>query len=115
MDWAKERREWNEDDWGKVLWSDESTFELWRTKGRVWVWRWQGQRFAEKCIVPTVKHGGGKMMVWSTMAQSGLESLAVVEGRLNSEAYIEVIRKCVKKDGKKLIGRRFIFQQDDAP
>ena len=62
-----------------------------------------------------MKHGGGKMMVWGTMAQSGLESLTVVEGQLNSEAYIEVIRKCVKKDGKKLIGRRFICQQDGAP
>ena len=101
MDWAKERREWDEDDWGKVLWSDESTFELWRTKERVWVWRQQGERFAEKCIVPAVKHVSGKVMVWGTMARSGVGSLTVVDGRLNSEAYIEEIRKCVKKDGKK--------------
>ena len=68
MNWAKERREWTEDDWGKVLWLDESTFELWRTKGSVWVWRRRGERLAEKCIVPTVKHGGGKVIVWGTMA-----------------------------------------------
>ena len=97
-----------------MLWSDESTFELWRTKGRVWVRRQQGERFEEKCIVPTVKHGGGKVMVWSTMARSGMGSLTVVESRLNCEAYIEVILKCVKKDSKKLIGRRFIFQRDGA-
>jgi hypothetical protein len=39
------------------------------------------------------------------MARSGVGSLTVVEGQLNSEAYIKV-----SKDGKKLIGRLFIFQ-----
>ena len=101
MDWAKERREWYEDDWGKVLWSDESTFELWRTKGRVWVGDSRVKDLQRSVLYP--------------MAGSGVGSLTVVEGLLNSEAYIEVIRKCVKKDGKNLIGRRFIFQQDGTP
>ena len=47
-----------------------------------------------------------------TMAQSGVGSLTVVEGR---EAYIKIVRKFVKKDARKLIGRRFTFQQDGAP
>ena len=115
LEWTKERREWDKDDWGRVLWSDESTFQLWRNKGRVWVRRRQGERFLEECIVPTVKHGGGKIMVWGTMARSGVGSLTVVDGRLNSEAYIKIIKKYVKKDGKNLIGRRFTFQQDGAP
>lgn len=74
-----------------------------------------GERFSEECIVLTVKHGGGKVMVWGTMAQSGVGSLTVVEGRLNSEAYIKLIKKYVKKDARQLIGRRFTFQQDGAP
>ena len=32
-----------------------------------------------------------------------------------SEANIQIIKKYVKKDGKKLISRRFTFQQDGAP
>ena len=72
-------------------------------------------RFSDECIVPTVKHGGGKVMVWGTMARSGVGSLTVVEGRLNSEAYIKIIKRYVKKDGKKLVGRPFVFQQDGAP
>ena len=115
LQWAKERREWVEDDWSRVLWSDESTFELWRTKGRVWVRRRPGERFSEECIVPTVKNGGGKIMVWGTMARSGVGSLTVIEGRLNSEAYIRIVKRYVRKDGKKLVGRRYIFQQDGAP
>ena len=115
LEWAKERRLWTTNDWSKVLWSDESTFELWRTRGRVWVRRRQGERFLEECIVPTIKHGGGKVMVWGTMARSGVGSLTVVDGRLNSDAYIKLLKKYVKKDARKLIGRRFTFQQDGAP
>ena len=48
--------------------SDESTFELWRTKGKVWVRRRPGERF---CIMPIVKQGGGMIMVWGSMARSG--------------------------------------------
>ena len=65
--------------------------------------------------MPTIKHGGGKVMVWGTMARSGVGSLTVVDGRLNAEAYIELVKKYVKKDARKLIGRWFTFQQDDAP
>ena len=115
LEWAKERKLWTTDDWGRVLWSDESTFELWRTRGRVWVRRRQGERFLEECIVPTIKHGGGKVMVWGTMGRSGVGSLAVVDCRLNSEAYIKLVKTYVKKDARKLIGRRFTFQQDGAP
>ena len=46
--------------------------------------------------MPTIKHGGGKVMVWGTMARSGVGSLTVVDGRLNAEAYIELVKKYVK-------------------
>lgn len=115
LQWAKERKLWTTNDWRKILWSDESSFELWRTRGRVWVRRRKGERFLDECIVPTIKHGGGKVMVWGTMARSGVGSLTVVDGRLNAEAYIKLVKKYVKKDARKLIGRRFTFQQDGAP
>ena len=53
-------------------------------------------------------------MVWGTMARSGVGSLTVVDGQLNSEAYIKLVKTYVKKDARKLIGRRFTFQQDGA-
>ena len=102
-DWSGPKKEaYRADNWSRVLWSDGSMFELWRTRGRVWVCRRQGERFLEECMVPTIKHGGGRVMVWGTMAGSGVGSLAVVDGRLNSETYIKTR---VKKDARKLIGR----------
>ena len=45
------------------------------------------------------------------MARSGVGSLTVVDGRLDDEAYIQLVKK---KDAWKLIGQRFTFQQDGA-
>ncbi|GFV01704.1 transposable element Tcb1 transposase [Trichonephila clavipes] len=42
--------------------SDESTFTLFQTTGRVYVWRTPKEAFAPECIVSTVKHGGGSLM-----------------------------------------------------
>ena len=44
------------DDWGKVIWSDESRFTLFVRKK---------ERYDINCIVPTIKYGGGGVMVWS--------------------------------------------------
>ena len=39
LKWAREHVKWTEDQWKKVLWSDEAPFQLFRTKGRVYVRR----------------------------------------------------------------------------
>ncbi|GFX27653.1 transposable element Tc1 transposase [Trichonephila clavipes] len=47
-----------------IIWSDESTFTLFQITGRVYVGRTPKEAFAPECIVPTVEHGGGSLMVW---------------------------------------------------
>ena len=43
---------------------------------------------------------------------SGVGSLKVVNGQLDASAYVRLICRTLEKDGKKLCGRDFIFQQD---
>ncbi|GFT14820.1 transposable element Tc1 transposase [Trichonephila clavipes] len=61
--WCRTRRQWTPQQWQQVILSDESTFTLFQTTGRVYVWRTPKETFAPECIVPTVKHGGGFLMV----------------------------------------------------
>lgn len=64
LSFARRFQYWSKSDWQKVLWSDESKFNLFSSDGIRYVRRPQGQRYNPRCQVPTVKHGGGSVMVW---------------------------------------------------
>lgn len=64
MKFAREHRDWSVADWGRVLWSDESKFNLFSTDGIRYVRRPIGKRNDPKYQIPTVKHGGGSVMIW---------------------------------------------------
>lgn len=61
LDWAKKRVNWAQQDWSKVIWSDESKYCIFGNDGPSYVWRKPGDALKPQNIVPTVKHGGGKL------------------------------------------------------
>ena len=69
---AKDHKDWTKDDWNKVLWTNESKFELFGTNQRVYVRRRTGERLIDDCICPTVKHGSGNIMVWGSISGRGV-------------------------------------------
>ena len=62
-------RQWTTENW-KVLWTDESKFEIFGSSRRVFVRRQVGERMVPQCMTPTVKHGGGSVMIWGSFAGS---------------------------------------------
>ncbi|EFN75807.1 Transposable element Tcb1 transposase, partial [Harpegnathos saltator] len=56
---AKLRKKWYHDhktwtiDWKNVVWSDESSFTLFPTNGRVYVWRIPKKVYDPDCLLPT--------------------------------------------------------------
>ena len=51
------------DYWNHVLWSDEMKINLFGSDGFKYVWRRPGEEYKDECVMPTVKHGGGNVMV----------------------------------------------------
>jgi len=47
LEWTKKHRYWTTSDWNKVLWSDESKFEIFGSKRRVFVRRLAGERVSD--------------------------------------------------------------------
>ena len=84
--WAKKHKEWTLDQWKSVLWSDESKFEIFGSTCCVFVWRRKGERMVSTCMVPTVKHRGGGVMVWGCFAGDTLGIYSELKAHWTSKA-----------------------------
>jgi hypothetical protein len=51
-----------------AIWSDESSFMLFPTSGRVYVWRTPTEACNLESLVPTMKHGAASVMVWAAVS-----------------------------------------------
>lgn len=54
--------------WRRVLFTDESRFKLFRADGNKRVYRRQGERFVDACVIENDRFGGGSVMVWGGIA-----------------------------------------------
>jgi len=117
LQWAKDHRNWTNADWQKVMFTDESNFELFPTPGHVMVRRRPGEAFKPECLVPTVKHGGGSIMVWGALTSTGVGVLKVCGGRMNSVSYCQVLEQAMLPSARQLFpqDQDWVFQQDNAP
>ncbi len=68
---AEDKQTKDMDYWNHVLWSDETKINLFGSDGVKRVWRQPGEEYKDKCVLPTVKHGGGSVMVWGCMSAAG--------------------------------------------
>ncbi|GFW26820.1 transposable element Tcb2 transposase [Trichonephila clavipes] len=67
-----------------------------------------------KNVLPTLKHGGGNVMVWGCVAHNGAGNLAFIDKKRNALAYSDMLRHNLLNSAKKLsMENTFIFQQDN--
>jgi hypothetical protein len=61
------------------MFSDESKFNLFYADRNLKVWREPGQGLKEEFLLPTVKHGGGSIMVWGCFSYKGAGRLEIID------------------------------------
>lgn len=115
LQYAKRHANWTADQWRNVLWSDESKFEMFGSNRRQYVRRRVGEKYIDACLQPSVKHGGGSVMVWGCMSADGVRDLVKIDGIMNAERYRQILIHHAVPSGKRLIGRNFTFQHDNDP
>lgn len=104
------------DFWKKFIFADESKFNIFGSDGRGYVWRKPGEAFSKQNLLPTVKHGGGSVMVWGCMAASGVGNLHFIEGIMDKHLYVDILRQNLKVSVEKLgLKDIFTFYQDNDP
>ena len=102
------------DYWNHVLWSDEMKINLFGSNGFKHEWQRPGEEYKDKCALPTVKHGGGNIMVWGCMSAAGVGELHFIEGNMNSNMYCEKLQQSMILSLQKL-GHRAVFLHDNDP
>ncbi len=73
-----------------------------------------GEEYKDKCVLPTVKHGGGSVMVWGCMSAAGTGELQFIEGTMNANMYCDILKQSMIPSFQRL-GCRAVSQHDNDP
>lgn len=98
-----------------VIFSDESKFNLFYTSGKCSVWRKPKTRLALRNITPTVKYGGGSVMVWGCFSYYGVGRLLFIDGKMDAGMYCNILANNLLSYVEEIGLSDYIFQQDNDP
>jgi transposase len=117
LNFAKRYKNWTVSDWNKVVWSDESKFQIFGSDGRQYCWKRPKDPLQDAHVKPTVKFGGGSIFVWGCFTSSGVGYLVRIEGGLDAELYCKILEEDLMDTLHyyDLDTNNVIFQQDNDP
>jgi transposase len=102
--------------WEDVLFTDESKYNLVGNDGRTRVWRKPHTALHQRNVTPTVKHGGGNIMVWGCVSAKGVGALTRINGIMNAPMYVRILRDHLLPSATKFgIRDSFKLYQDNDP
>ena len=111
--WCKQRLFGGQDDWKKVLFSDESMFCVSHGHQGIRVWRLKQEAYIKECLKRSVKFASS-VLVWGCMTAEGPGRLCIVSTTVNSDVYQEIFENFMIPSAEDLCDDDFLFQQDLA-
>ncbi len=113
---AEDKQTKDLDYWNHVLWSDETKINLFGSDSVKRVLGGNQVRCKcdkdKSCVLPTVKHGGGSVMVWDCMSAAGTGELQFIEGTMKANMYCDILKQSIIPSLRRL-GHREVFRHDN--
>lgn len=81
----------------------------------LFVHRHKGECLSEQYIAPTVKHGGGSVMIWGCFGGASNGDISKITGTMTTEGYHNVLKRHAITSGLRLLGEGFTLQQENDP
>jgi len=115
LEFGRQHQNWNDNQWGQILFTDESRFCINSIDGRERLYRRQGEQNAPFNFTTTVSFGGGSIMVWGGICLGARTELVVVDGgALTADRYIRDILQDHVVPFAPYIGENFVLMHDNA-
>ncbi|GFT78573.1 transposable element Tcb2 transposase [Trichonephila clavipes] len=86
--WYREHRNWRDNEWGRVLFTDESRFSLSSDSHRILIWRERGSRNHPSNIIEKDRYGRCGVLVWGGIMFGSRIDLHIFDaGSVNGTRY----------------------------
>lgn len=114
VEWAEEHILWTEEQWSRVLFTDESRFGIHPDSRRVRVWRRPGNLERLRCVQDVHSYKGGTVMMWGGICIGGKTDLCFLERFLNADGYLNRVLRPIVLPFAGAVGPEFILMHDNA-
>ncbi|GFY19852.1 transposable element Tcb2 transposase [Trichonephila clavipes] len=114
--WCREHRNWRDNEWGRVLFTDESRFSMSSDSHRILIWRERGSRNRPSNIIERNRHGGRGVLVWGGIMLGSRTDLHIFDaGSVNGTRYCNEILLPYVRLFRGAMCLQFLFMDDNAP
>ncbi|GFX67989.1 transposable element Tcb1 transposase [Trichonephila clavipes] len=114
--WCREHRNWRENEWERVLFTDESRFSLSSDSHRILIWRERGSRNHPSNIIERGRYGSRGVLVWrGSMLDSRTDLHIFDAGSVNGTRYCNEIILPYVRLFRGAMSLQFLFMDDNAP
>ncbi|GFY23034.1 transposable element Tcb1 transposase [Trichonephila clavipes] len=113
---CREHRNWRDNEWGRVLFTDESRFSLSSDSHRILIWKQRGSRNHPSNIIERDRYGGRGVLVWGGIMLGSRTDLQIFDsGSVNGTPYCNEIFLPYVRLFRGAMGLQFLFMDDNAP
>ncbi|GFV57942.1 transposable element Tcb2 transposase [Trichonephila clavipes] len=114
--WCREHRNWTDNDWGRVLFTDKSRFSLSSDSHRILIWKERGSRNHPSNIIERDRYGGRGVLVWGGIMLGSRTDLHIFDtGSVNGKRYCNEILLPYVRLFRGAMGLQFLFMNDNVP
>ncbi|GFX64962.1 transposable element Tcb2 transposase [Trichonephila clavipes] len=114
--WCREHRNWRDNEWGRVLFTDESRFSLSSDSHRILIWRERGSRNHPSNINERDRYEGRGVLVWGGIMLGNRTDLHIFDaGSVNGTRYCNEILLPYVRLFRGAMGLQFLLMDDNAP
>ncbi|GFV38436.1 transposable element Tcb2 transposase [Trichonephila clavipes] len=112
--WCREHQNWRDNEWGRVLFTDESRFSLSSDSHRILIWRERRSRNHPSNIIERDRYGGRGVLVWGGIMFGSRTDLHIFDaGSVNGTRYCNKILLPYVRLFRGTMGLQFFFLMDD--